>query len=119
MLRIINTYRKNFAGMILTGYILFLGITIGHYHHFNIQSGDYYYQNDTNNSHHHSDGENLEFCFIHFFSTSINKLEINKSGLDFSLEDSKFRILLSSQILINSEYLQLKLLRAPPVHIPT
>ncbi|MDP2303874.1 MAG: hypothetical protein Q8N03_15770 [Ignavibacteria bacterium] len=115
MKKVCYKYKRFAAAIFLTAYLLLNVVNIVHYHSYDFQNGTASFDVHSTESNHNTfvSFENT-FCIIHYFisySQNIADAEINYS---INFKPSKILLPVSSGILINSDYLKLPLLRAPP-----
>ena len=117
MILIERKYRKKYAALMLFSYLFLVTLSILHYHHVDIQEGNYYFISNTQNG---GSGpfdkliDGTHECTIQQFASTVldydyifTPLQINNAGE----EEFKVNKIIFHQV---KPYYQSKRLRAPP-----
>jgi hypothetical protein len=116
MKKVCYKYKRISAGLFLAAYLILNAVNIIHYHNYDFQHGNQSFDISSEKVNHHGSApfENT-FCLIQYFVSSFHNVsnEVVKYSLKF--DESKIPFPNSSRIIINSDYLGLNLLRAPPM----
>jgi hypothetical protein len=111
-------YKQLFGRLFLTAYLLLNVVNIVHYHRYDFQYGNPSYNYASENINHSANFSfDNTFCLIHYFVLSSQNISNNEIKYSFDFEQTKLLLHDTSGIIINSEYLSLNLLRAPPTLI--